>query len=210
MTDESRCAVCQRPAARGRKGMCEAHYMRLYRTGNVGSKEVNLKRAPGTPCAAPGCEKVPKQRYCSKHYARLRRHGSVETVKKPDPRFGADHSHWRGDMATYQNVHQRMKYSKGRAADKTCTDCGAQAHEWAYDHKDPDEKICLTGEATGCLYSLKPEHYVPMCRSCHRKHDRGALKVDRRAANRALQRLVDAHEQEYAAYLVEEFSKGRT
>lgn len=192
--------------------MCEAHYFRLYRTGSVGSKEVHLKRAPGTSCAAPGCEAIPpRAALCSKHAARKRRHGDFETVNKPDPRFGTDNSQWRGDAATYQNVHQRMKNRKGRAADYPCHNgCGSQAHEWAYDHQDPDEKICLTGEATGCLYSLKPEHYVPMCRSCHRTLDRGALTADRRSANRALQRLVDAHEQEYASYLVDEFSKGYT
>lgn len=204
------CAVCQRPAARGRKGMCEAHYFRLYRTGSVGSKEVHLKKAPGTPCAAPGCKATPKRTtLCAKHAARMRRHGDFDTVNKPDPRFGANNPTWIGDTASYRTMHNRIKYAKGPAASHPCSrGCGSQGHEWAYDHKDPDEKICLTGEATGCLFSTKIEHYVPMCRSCHRTHDRGALTADRRAANRALQRLVDAHESEYASYLVEEFSKG--
>lgn len=46
------------------------------------------------------------------------------------------------------------------------------AEEWAYDHDDPKEYIgYVRGKATP--YSLDQEHYIPLCRRCHKEFDEG-------------------------------------
>ena len=54
---------------------------------------------------------------------------------------------------------------RGKASQYNCAGCGGPAKQWAYDHADPDEK---NGEHA---FSLKPEHYDPLCLSCHSKRD---------------------------------------
>ena len=73
------------------------------------------------------------------------------------------------DNAGYRAAHERVRCRMGRAGNYTCS-CGAQAQEWAYDHTDPNE---MTGVSAGfeVVYSLDPDHYKPMCCSCHRKYD---------------------------------------
>jgi hypothetical protein len=86
---------------------------------------------------------------------------------------------------TYRAAHQRVQRLRGRAAEWPCSSgCGNQAHHWAYDHKDPDE---ITGWSVGrraalVTYSVDPDHYVALCRSCHGRLDADAAA--RRAADR--------------------------
>ena len=49
-----------------------------------------------------------------------------------------------------------------------CCLCGVEGWtmQWAYDHKDPNE---LTGR--NGVYSLDIDHYMPLCRPCHRRFD---------------------------------------
>lgn len=64
------------------------------------------------------------------------------------------------------SVHQKLARSRGKARGHTCG-CGLPAYEWAYQHTDPNP---LYSEE-GSVYSLDPQNYAPMCRSCHRKLD---------------------------------------
>lgn len=77
---------------------------------------------------------------------------------------GAANSMWRGEAASYTAIHLRL----GNASLCRCVDCGRGAREWSYQHDCPDEK---TDTRTGCRYCHHREHYVPRCRSCHRRYD---------------------------------------
>ena len=104
------------------------------------------------------------------HYERQRKHGSVDVVlphQTPWRRSGEDAPHWKGDAVNYNGVHARLRRQRGRAGDQTC-ECGRPAKDWAYDHADPDER---RDETHNGPYSTKVEHYIPMCRSCHRTFD---------------------------------------
>lgn len=64
----------------------------------------------------------------------------------------------------YHSTHKHVRRVRGPASEHACR-CGSAADQWAYDHADPDE---VQGKHP---YSLKPEHYRPLCRSCHVKED---------------------------------------
>ncbi len=84
---------------------------------------------------------------------------------------GADHPNWRGDEISYRQAHFRVIDARGPATEHECRRCGGQAQQWAYDHLDIDEKFNAAGE----VYSTDPDHYIPMCRSCHVLFDRRNL-----------------------------------
>lgn len=112
-------------------------------------------------CSIEGCQnRVLARGWCNSHYLRWHRRGTLDLV-------GRGRNTWTGDAATYNASHLRVKAAKGRAADQLCDHCGQPAQHWAYDHKDPDEKIAPEGP-----YSPDPEHYLPLCVPCHSVFDR--------------------------------------
>lgn len=68
----------------------------------------------------------------------------------------------------YQAVHLRLKNAYGPAREHGCVGCDERAVDWAYDGEDPEE---LSEDGRTRPYSLKLEHYRPMCRACHRQSD---------------------------------------
>lgn len=70
---------------------------------------------------------------------------------------------------SYRAMHYRVRTARGRAAEHVCS-CGAPAKEWAYDKRDPNERV---GDDHGrpVPYSLAIEHYVAKCVACHRRMD---------------------------------------
>jgi hypothetical protein len=70
----------------------------------------------------------------------------------------------------YTSLHFQLREARGRAANLDCVECGEAAHEWSYDHSDPNE---LTEARRGrqVRYSLDHDRYRPMCRSCHTAFD---------------------------------------
>jgi hypothetical protein len=80
---------------------------------------------------------------------------------------GENNGRWRGDQASYENVHWRVKAQRGRAADYPCVACGGAAAHWAYDHSDPNERR----QEGGGPYSLDIFRYQPMCVLCHNRMD---------------------------------------
>ena len=61
--------------------------------------------------------------------------------------------------ATYQRQHQAVRRKRGRASDHLCEHCGGTAIDWA--RKD------------GASGDDPFEDYMPLCRGCHIRYDRG-------------------------------------
>lgn len=76
------------------------------------------------------------------------------------PRSGAD--------PTYHTAHAAVRAERGRPSEYPCHDCSGPAVDWSYDNSDPRE---FTDRESGCAYSALTSHYLPRCRSCHRKAD---------------------------------------
>ncbi|GAA3224604.1 hypothetical protein GCM10017691_12730 [Pseudonocardia petroleophila] len=103
-----------------------------------------------------------------------------------------DRFHRGGDMGAeirdaaavpgYCAMRQRLVAARGPAAAQPCAGCDREAQLWSYDGTDPVER---TDPARGRRYSLDPDRYRPLCRSCHRRATaRGAagpLDVERAA-----------------------------
>lgn len=54
--------------------------------------------------------------------------------------------------------------------------CPAVAEEWSYDHGDPDELAGLD-HGRELPYSLKIQHYQPLCTPCHRRFDNSIVQA---------------------------------
>lgn len=76
------------------------------------------------------------------------------------------------DQVGYDAVHARLRRSKGLATNYLCIACDRQAAEWAYDQADPAERRDKNG-----TFSLDPDRYNPMCRTCHRALDATCERV---------------------------------
>ncbi len=62
------------------RGLCDAHYRRLLKTGKVGSVVIGSRTADpvAAGCDVPGCPRdVKAQGWCDGHYRRWRRYGDV-------------------------------------------------------------------------------------------------------------------------------------
>ena len=74
MGEECNVEGCERPTYS--KGLCEMHYRRVLRRGEVGPASVITREK--VMCIAEGCDKVAEAwGYCHGHYQRLLRHGVV-------------------------------------------------------------------------------------------------------------------------------------
>jgi hypothetical protein len=119
-------------------------------------------------CSVDGCEDAHHSlSFCIKHYARFIRYG--------DPLITHNN---RYDDVQYHGAHIRVRAAKGNIAQYLCQHCGCQAENWAYDGKDPEELIGPARRGGPLLkYSLKVQHYMPLCTKCHRVYDRKLPKV---------------------------------
>jgi hypothetical protein len=98
---------------------------------------------------------------------RWRKYGDPSVVKVA---AGPDSGTWRGDAIRYAAAHVRVRTARGSASAHACHHCARPAKDWAYDHGDPDEKW---GRHGNCVmrYSTDPDHYIPLCRKCHKAFD---------------------------------------
>jgi hypothetical protein len=77
----------------------------------------------------------------------------------------------RRPITSYPGAHGQVRRLRGPASAQHCA-CGQSARDWAYTGDDPDERI----DDAGLRFSLDPQRYAPMCRSCHRTADGPASK----------------------------------
>jgi hypothetical protein len=153
------------------RGLCAPHYKRLKVAGDPGEAVIRSNgRTPQVKtCAIEGCQRRYSGRgYCHMHLYRLRMNGDPLTTRSPGSLSGKDNPVWRGDDVEYQAVHRRLRVYRGRAAEQACAHCGQQANEWAYQHTASDERVC---PKAGLPFTTDLEHYMPMCRDCHRQLD---------------------------------------
>jgi hypothetical protein len=142
------------------QGWCGTHYQRFLRTGSPTG--VVPRRAKGT-CTVEKCGNPHAARgYCGAHWRRWKNNG--------DPSITRRSWAWLGDDVRYMGAHERVSRARGAASNHQCADCGGTAAEWSYDHRDPDEKTETIGTRE-LAYSVKVEHYMPRCRSCHKLFD---------------------------------------
>lgn len=156
---------CTKPPRTRTSPLCNAHYFQRYRNGKITSAQVKERR---TGCKEPGCDKPHEALgWCNMHHTRWQRHGDPQAIAVRVLPVGPDHHAWRGMEAGYGTSHDRVKRLLGSASEYACHHCGGQARHWAYDHGDPGERV----DPRGIAYSTKPEHYQPLCVSCHKRFD---------------------------------------
>ncbi|KDQ67243.1 hypothetical protein ACFYPK_07970 [Streptomyces halstedii] len=117
-------------------------------------------------CGIESCGRPHRVRgLCLAHGQRVRVHGDPQADK---PLRSHTSRPWKGDDVSYVGAHNRVTREHGKAAEWKCAcGCGRQATDWAYLGTDPAVKV----DETGCLYSVSPDHYAPLAKSCHRKFD---------------------------------------
>ena len=116
-------------------------------------------------CSISGCVKPAEARgWCNKHWLRWRRNGDPNVAKR-DWTTGI----WSASVS-YSGAHMRVRAERGPASKFSCTKCSKRAQEWAYDHAD-GAALLETRGVTALSYSADPAHYIPMCKSCHKRFD---------------------------------------
>ena len=117
-------------------------------------------------CSVGGCDRPHKSRgWCRLHYFRWKSTGEpgpAEPLRKP--REHGEVSYWR--------AHVLLKETKGRAAEHLCSHCWQPAEQWAYKGGCDDELTDRDGDNV-LVYCLHHDHYMPLCRGCHNRYDRG-------------------------------------
>lgn len=122
-----------------------------------------------TICTVPDCGRKHYGRgYCDPHYQRVKRTGSplVDIPIGGFPVDGERNHHWTKEPS-YRTVHSRLTAQRGHARDFPCTDCGAEAKDWAYDYTDSDALTSSKGQ----VYSIDLDRYRPLCKRCHAQAD---------------------------------------
>lgn len=161
---------CTRPPRSRHSGLCEMHYYRIRRGGDVLAPE--LKRNPSGICTADGCDKPAQGTHCAMHRTRLSRHGDLHTRLTETHHRGPDHAQWLGDDVGYGAVHCRLRTHKGKPT--YCMHCGTvdslETYHWALDWERAE--VVRTDEATGLRYSTNLDDYISLCVCCHWRFDR--------------------------------------
>lgn len=170
----SLCSVADCPRIATSRGWCRGHYYRWYRHGDL-QVHIPLPAKIAVACEAEGCdEERLANGLCNMHSIRMRNHGSLE-LPEPTVYSGDEHPAWKGKAVTYGPAHTRVVRDRGSASTHLCWNCGSQAQDWAYDHNDADELTC---QKSGRTYSADPDHYLPLCRPCHKRIDNAARRGD--------------------------------
>lgn len=89
-------------------------------------------------------------------------------------------SHSKARSIAYDSVHHRIRYQRGSASLYPCiTRCGSQARDYAWTHQGESALGYPNGKnGKAAFYGIDINTYVPMCRSCHTKFDRGLISLD--------------------------------
>lgn len=94
--------------------------------------------------------------------AQIGRKHSEETKRRKSE---ALRGKYQQEVVGYEGAHRRIWQKRGKAQDYLCELCGNGAQQWALDHSSP------TRVENGRRYSLNPDAYHPLCRSCHTQAD---------------------------------------
>lgn len=148
---------------RGR-GFCSTHWMRWR---NHGDPNYVTPRVPVfVKCKFPSCDKQKHAHdYCDFHLYRYERYGDP-AADGPGRSAGRN----RLEAPSYDGMHKRLFYDRGKASQFACADCDNPAEEWSYDGGCPDELYGVKG-ATTLAYSTDQGRYSPRCKRCHRAKD---------------------------------------
>jgi hypothetical protein len=149
-------------------GLCRQAAQRLLelsaaladRGGDVASGERCLRCGVAIQQKATGRHR----KWCSDKCRR-----AAEKEKLATPR-------WIGSVG-YHTTHTRRL--NGKASDHTCSFCGEPARDWAFNHDTPPEFVRTdpkTGHPGHPFSSRGEQDYLPLCRRCHLRYDRGAEK----------------------------------
>lgn len=171
------CAIegCEGPVRS--RGWCRKHYDRWLRHGDPLAGDPPKQRAPADgKCTIEGCGNLHYARgWCNKHYLRWKHHGDPLAVLPPsggcpsghpahERRYhpsGPEHPHWAGDAIGYGGLHNRVRQSRGPAAQHDCS----HADETC---KGPMHWASISHEYRGV------EDFMPLCQSHHYRYDRKA------------------------------------
>lgn len=142
-------------------------------TRSLDLREEGLAVKATRVCSVDGCDRpLLCCGMCNMHYLRKQKHGSPYTVlPSGGPRPGGGRKRTSGAIG-YVASHARIYIDRGRADVYNCAHCGEPAVDWAYDHTDPDERID-SNVRPSTAYSIDPARYLPLCRPCHIRFDRG-------------------------------------
>ncbi|AYD82237.1 hypothetical protein SEA_WAMBURGRXPRESS_58 [Mycobacterium phage Wamburgrxpress] len=123
-------------------------------------------------CAVDGCAnaRYGRKEYCQLHYQRARRGKPLDTTPRNSIFY----------PVTLRRAHDRIARLWGPASAHPCVDCAKPAKDWAYDGTDPDQLLGKPASkvTSGSWYSIFPEFYMPLCRSCHVKRDRVSVAAE--------------------------------
>ena len=145
------------------RGMCRTHYMRWWSRGDAGGGAIGVYGR--TECQVPECDRAHfTHGYCALHYKRWKANGDPLVIGN----VGEAHHLWAGSDVGYSGLHDRLRRTRGPASVHACQHCAGKADDWAYDHADLDE--CHDGPS-GLVYSADLDHYIPLCKSCHKSFD---------------------------------------
>lgn len=128
-------------------------------------------------CNVVGCTRTDRitRGFCGLHYQRWLNTGEVGAAA-PLRRRDKTRKRRKGRDVGYVGAHHRVRALRGKASDYPCEHkCGKRAEDWAYDHSDPNELVATGGQLDGLAYSSTPDHYVPLCKLCHKAFDRVAV-----------------------------------
>lgn len=163
------CSVdgCDNPAYRRPQYYCGAHYARFRKYGDPLGKPVSWAKDLtglrfGMLLVLGRADLIHWNVECDC--------GAVKKVRSADLQRGktrACGNHLRSESVTYGGIHQRVKRDHGVPSLHQCVDCGKQAADWSYDHRDPAPLF----SEEGLIYSASVEHYQPRCKSCHKRFD---------------------------------------
>ena len=145
------CAVdiCDRLVGEyGRRGWCQAHYLRWKRHGDVRARvPIGDKRGPTKLCTVADClRKHQAKGYCAAHYYRLRTTGSAQE-RKPVELHIMDHgptcTQWHCDADAYLKglcaKHYQQQYWQHRKLHENDAPPARHFHSWACDRGECDD-----------------------------------------------------------------------
>ncbi|BBX69012.1 hypothetical protein MPSYJ_24730 [Mycolicibacterium psychrotolerans] len=108
----------------------------------------------------------------------------------PRPRFkpGQQHPNWRGDDASYNAIHYRLRSARGSARDHPCVDCEQPAKHWSFSGCEAEKprRRDAAGRVVSPPYCCHPEHYEPRCVSCHLRKDGAVERLRKPVARQAV------------------------